>query len=76
MEVPPGPEHARALVVDVEKTLQIGEFVGGADVRDVFQAQLQLVSPGEREHQLGLERALDMKVELRLGQRGAERVQG
>ena len=62
---------AHARVVDVEERLQVGEHVGArCTASDVGVRQRDAVAPGELEHQLGLERALDVEVQLGLGQHG------
>ena len=61
-------KHVAAGVIEVEKRLQVVERVGGAECLDRRIRQLDPVLAGEREHHLGLERALDVEVELDLGQ--------
>ena len=60
-------EHVAAGVVEIEERLEVAELVGGADLVDRGVRELRTVLLGEREHQLGLERALDMQVKLDLG---------
>ena len=68
-------QHARAGVVDVEKTLQIGERIGSAQRLDVRVRQRDAVALGERENQLGFERTFDVDVQLGLGHRAQQRGQ-
>ena len=67
VEVALDEEHLRALVVDVEKVLQPGELVGPADLAHGAEAQRHPVALRDLEHQLRLERALDVQVQLGLG---------
>ncbi len=60
-------EHRAAGVVEVEERLQVGKLVRGADFVDRGIGQGDRVLLREREHQLGLERALDVQVQLDLG---------
>ncbi|MOA23345.1 hypothetical protein D3C78_1439590 [compost metagenome] len=60
-------QHARARIVDVEKTLQVGECVGTAQGRHIGVGQLHLVALGQRKNQFRLQRAFDMDVQLGLG---------
>ena len=69
-----GDEHRRALVVDVQEVLQARKRIGGAQGRDIVEGNGQPVSPGQREHHLRLEAALDMHMQLGLRQPGDERV--
>src|SRR5580704_8408136 len=57
-------------VIQIEKRLQIAEAIGGAHLVDSLIRELDAVVLRETEHQLGLERALDVEVELDLGQPG------
>jgi hypothetical protein len=61
-EVALGLQHGHALVVDVEERLQVAERVGRAQLLDAREAQRDAVARGQLEHQLGLERALDVEV--------------
>ena len=60
-------QHAGAGVVDVEEALQVGEGVGRAQRLDAGVGQRHAVALRQREDQLGLERALDVDVQLGLG---------
>src|SRR5437667_4764447 len=62
-------KHARAFVVDVEKRLQIGEVVRSAKLIDGPITKRDSVAAGDLEHQLRLERAFDVAVQLRLRNR-------
>ncbi len=76
LEVRLGPQHRGALVVDVEEVLQVGEGVGRPHRLHAVERQVQAVAPRQGEHQLGLEAALDVQVQLRLGQAAGEGFQG
>ena len=60
-------QHAGAGVVDVQEALQVGEGVGAAQLLHARVGNLHAVALGQREDQLGLERALDVDVQLGLG---------
>ena len=68
VEVLLGQQHLGALVVDIQEVLQVGEGVGGPDLLDALERQLDAVALGQLEHQLGLEAALDVQMQLGLGQ--------
>jgi hypothetical protein len=68
VEVAAVAEHGAAGVVEVEKRLQIVEVVGGAHRGDRGVRQRDAVLAGQAEHHLGLERALDVKMQLDLGE--------
>ena len=61
-------QRRRAGVIQVEKALQVGEGVGGARGLHAVPRQRHAVTAREREHHLRLERALDVQVQLGLGQ--------
>src|SRR2546430_2721482 len=61
-----------ASVIDVEERLQIAEDVGSADLVDGSVGKADPVPARQLEHQLWFERALDMEVQLRFGQRSGE----
>jgi hypothetical protein len=63
-------QHVAAGVVDVEERLQVGELVGAAQRLDRPPAEIDAVAGRLGQHHLGLERALDVQVQLDLGQRG------
>ena len=67
-EVLLGHEHGAARVVQVEERLEIVEHVRRAHRLDVRVRQRDAVARRELEHQLRLERALDVQVQLGLGQ--------
>ncbi len=73
-EVPARVQHRHPGVVDIEEVLQRVEAVGGPDRVDIGIGQRDAVAPGERHHHLGLERPLDVKMELRLRHRRDEAV--
>ena len=68
VEVLLGPEHRAVGVVDVEERLQVLEDVGAAEGVHVGVRQLDPVARRQLEHQFGLERPLDVHVQLGLGQ--------
>ena len=72
VEVPLCDQNGRALVVDVEEALQVGERVGGADRVDVGEREHDSIARCELEHHLGFERSLDVDVELSLRQAAGE----
>ena len=74
VEVALGDQHAGARVVDVQEALQVAERVGLAQRLDVGVGQLDAVAGGQLEDQLGLQRSLDVDVQLGLG-RGAQQRQ-
>ena len=68
VEIRLGQQHRHALVVEVEEILQVGEGIGAAQRLDMSIGEADVVALGEREHQLRLQAALDMDVQLRLRQ--------
>jgi hypothetical protein len=70
-----GAEHVGALIVDIEEILQVREAVGGAHRLHAVERNRDPVPFRQREHQLGLEAALDMHVQFGLGQAGDEGVE-
>src|SRR5262249_42232674 len=62
-------ENRTRPVVDVEKRLQVGEHIRLPDRLDIRVGELDAVAPRQREHQIRLERSLDVKVKLGLGKR-------
>ena len=75
VEVVLADQHAGARVVDVEEALQVGERVRRAQRRDGGMRERDAVAPREPEDELGLERALDVDVQLRLRHRLQQRGQ-
>ena len=71
-EIGLGLQHVRPGIIDVEEVLQVGEFVRRAHFLDRRERDRDVVALGQREHQFGLQAALDMQVKLRLGQAGDE----
>lgn len=76
VEVLLGTEHGHALVVDGEEAGQVVEVVRGPQRGLVGVRQLDAVALGERELETGLQGALDVQMQLALGQPGDERVDG
>jgi hypothetical protein len=64
VEVILGHEHRGALVIDVEEGLQVAELVGRPDCVDRRVPELDAVAQRQLEHHLGLERPLDVDVQL------------
>ncbi|GAA4854623.1 hypothetical protein GCM10023201_55750 [Actinomycetospora corticicola] len=58
------PEHRHVRVVEVEEVLEVVEGVAGAQVLEVAVGQGHPVPLGQLHDQLGLERALDVDVQL------------
>src|ERR1700730_13127937 len=65
-------QYPAAGVIDVEERLQVAEYVGAPDLLNRGIGQANAVSAGQREHQLGFEGALDVKMQLGLGQVSGE----
>ncbi len=68
-------QDAGAGVVDVEEALQVGERVGATQVFHARVGNRDAVALRQREDQLGLERALDVHVQLGLGHGAQQRGQ-
>src|SRR5918995_614214 len=66
VEIPFMEEHLGSLVINVQEGLEVAEVVGPAHLFHGGVAESNLVTFGEREHQLGLQGPLDMDVQLRL----------
>ena len=60
-------QHGHALIIDVEKILQIAEAIGLPHRVDRRVWQADAVAPRQRKHQLRLEAAFDMDVQLAFG---------
>ena len=65
-KVLPGPQYVARRVVDVEEVLQVAEVVRGLHRCYVWVGQRDVVATGEREHQLRLQRSLDVDVQFGL----------
>ena len=74
VEILLGEQHRHALVIDVEKILQVAKLVGCAHRFDRVVGQLDAVAARQREHQLRLEAALDVDVQLALRQPFDQRI--
>ena len=70
VEIDLAQQHRHALVIEVEEILQVGEGIGAPQRLDAVIGQPHIVAPGEREHQLRLQAAFDMNMQLRLRQAG------
>jgi len=60
-------KHAGAGVIDVEKTLQIGESVGAAQFFHAGVGNRYAVATGQRKNQFRLKRSLNVNMQLSLG---------
>ncbi|MCY1442898.1 hypothetical protein D9M71_592870 [compost metagenome] len=69
VEVLLAAQHVRAGIVEIEEFLQVVEGVGLAQGLDVGPGQHDAVAFGEGEQQLRLQRAFEVQVQFRLGQR-------
>src|SRR2546426_4944645 len=67
VEITIAAKHAAALVVNVEKGLEIGEFISLPDLLRRAKGKTDMVPRSKLKHQLRLERALDMQVQLGFG---------
>ena len=68
VEILLGDQHRHALIIDVEKILQVAKPVGLAHRVDRFVFQPHAVAARQRQHQLRLQAAFDVNVQLALGQ--------
>ena len=68
MEVRLGLQDGHALIVDVEKVLQVGELIGGADFLQRLEGDVDLVAGGELHELFRLKAAFQVEVKLCLGQ--------
>jgi hypothetical protein len=75
VEVVLGDQHAGAGVVHVQEALQVREGVGRSQRLHAGVGQRDAVAPGQLEDQLGLQRALDVDVQLGLGRHAQQRQQ-
>ena len=60
-------QEARPLIINIQEGLQIGEFVGFARLCNRLVRQPDVVSFGQRKHHFRLEGALDVQMQLSLG---------
>src|SRR2546423_11548746 len=65
-------EHSAASVIDVQERLQVAEHVRPSNIFNRRVRQSDVISPCQLEHQLGLERPLDMQMQLRLRESSGE----
>ncbi len=72
VEVLLADQHVHALIVEVEEALEVVEPVGRPHLLDRGVGEGDAVPFGQREHQLRLQRALDVEMQLGLGQAGDE----
>lgn len=67
MEIVLVAQHVGTGVVEIEEGLQVGKIVGRAQRLDVRVLERHAVLLGQREGQLGFERAFDMQMQFGLG---------
>ena len=67
-EIVAGEQHGHGRVVEVEERLQVVEVVLSRELGHAGVRQFDAVARGELERELGLQCALDVEVELGLGQ--------
>ena len=75
VEVLLGAQHLGACVVDVQEALQVVEHVGAAQRINIRVRKIHPVARGQREDEFGLQRALDVHVQLCLGHGPQQSVQ-
>ena len=68
IEILLGDQNRHAAIIEIEKILQVAEPVGLPQRLDRGIRQLDAVAARQREHQLRLEAALDVNVQLAFGQ--------
>ena len=69
-----GLEHRHALIIDIEEVLQIGEIVGGFDLVQGLEWDVDFVAFSKLHQLFGFETALQVQVEFGLWQRGDQGV--
>src|SRR5438067_1455634 len=67
VEIAVAQKHSAALVVNVEKRLEIGKFIRPTDLFRRPKGHIDVVPRGQFKHQLGFERPLDMQMQLGFG---------
>ena len=72
VEIRPRLQHRGPGIIDVEEVLQAAEVIGRAHGLHRGEGNGHPVASGEREHQLRLQRPLDVQVQLGLGQAADE----
>ena len=72
-EVLLGAQNVHALIVDVQKVLQVGEVVSRTHFLDRCERDIDPVAPGKRDHLLRLQAAFQVKMQFRLRQARHER---
>ena len=60
-------QHGHALIIDVEKILQVRKLIGLAQRLDRRIGQRNAIATRQRKHQFRLEAALDMNVQFAFG---------
>ena len=60
-------QHTGTSVINIQKALQVGEGIGLAHRRHIRMGQSHLVAPGQLKHQLGLQAAFNVQMQLGLG---------
>ena len=76
VEIPLFQQHAHALVVDIQKGLQILELVRRTHRLDRIEGNPSTVAAGDLEHEVRLEAAFDVDVQFRLRQSADEIIGG
>ncbi len=66
MKIAHRAQHPGSLIVEIEKVLQVLELVRAAERFHAAVAKRHAVAGGQLEHQLGLERTLEVHVQFRL----------
>ena len=74
VEILLGEQHRHALIIDVEKVLQVAKLIGLAHRFDRVEAQLDTVPARQREHQLRLEASFNVDVQLAFRQPFDQRI--
>jgi len=68
VEILLGPQHAGAGIINVEKVLKAGKAIGGTHLFNRGEGNVDPIATCKGEHLLGFEAALDMKMQLGLGE--------
>ena len=61
-------QHRHALIIDIQKVLQVTEIIGFANILDAGEGKLHAIALRQRKQHFGLERTFDMQVQFGLGQ--------
>ena len=74
VEIRLGLQHRHALIIDIEEILQIGEIVGGLDLLQRLEWQVDLIALGKQHQLFRFQAPFQMKVKFCLGQGGDQGV--